>query len=543
MGPDNSQTLYVSLYGEYVYKTVDGGAIWSYASSGLPEDDVISVEDLAIDPVDPQIVYASVFYDCFQCDPDSGVGKSIDGGASWTTSQQGLETENQYEGLVTDPVDHDVVYTFSGETCFGCGGVYKSIDGGTSWTKSSSGLPNEDGIPLRALLMSPSDSSVLYATLLGRAFMYKSSDGAASWDPMATGLSHGPLAPLAVDPSDPSVMYAGAPPGGVFKSTTGGSSWRRSVAGFSATDTGVIALAPSDSSVAYVAVNEQGSFTAGRGLYRTIDGGQHWRNAGSGLPRGIAGPVSALAVHPASREIAYAAVAGSGVYSTTDGGESWAPTGWAFDDRYVAELAFDPLDPDTLYAAPGLGLFKSTDGGESWTEVDSGLGTYPHVRNLGIDPKNPQVLYASSQDSSGPMSTYTMYKSVDGGLTWAFSNSGLPEDADVWSVSICTAAPAVLYIGTSNGVYVSNDGGSRWRRRSMGHGWTGPVLVDPTDPSIAYAALDGRGVFWTKDGGFAWHLMRRALTSPTTNSLVITPDGSELMASSTGGGVFTARVP
>jgi photosystem II stability/assembly factor-like uncharacterized protein len=201
----------------------------------------------------------------------------------------------------------------------------------------------------------------------------------------------------------------------------------------------------------------------------------------------------------------------------------------------------DPSDPQVLYVADGLGLYKSTNGGQTWAEVGTGLGTYPHVAALIIDPSSPQTLFLSSQDSAGPTYNRKVYKSTDGGDTWQVSNAGM-ETADVISLTVSPADPSILFAGTTKGgVYGSVDGGATWRHRtSKLFGFVYTVASDPVLPSSAYVGTLGHGVWRTDDGGLTWRPIKRGLTSRQIISLALTPAGDKILAATQGGGVFWA---
>jgi hypothetical protein len=180
-------------------------------------------------------------------------------------------------------------------------------------------------------------------------------------------------------------------------------------------------------------------------------------------------------------------------------------------------LVIDPLHPQTLYvgtspayditqvATPTIasGVFRSDDGGATWTPRSNGLPYYPgsatthlDVFALAIHPTNPNVLWASAYNfSSLPHTGYAhIYKSTDGGATWADSSTGISA-GDIRQLLVDPSDPNTIYAAAAGyfsnptGVYKSSDGGATWHSISVGMENGGPtsVAIDPNDPSILYA--------------------------------------------------------
>ena len=204
------------------------------------------------------------------------------------------------------------------------------------------------------------------------------------------------------------------------------------------------------------------------------------------------GRTNAIAVHPANDQIAYAGAARGGVWKTDDGGAHWRPL---FDRQpslgngqislaigEPAAVAIDPNDPDVIYAGTGprkivsgsvvpVGLFKSTDGGASWVLLGSGypagntgnaattFGTAPAtINSIIVDPANSSVLYLAA--STG------VWRSGNGGLDWTLGTGS--DGGDVRSLVLDRSSrrrARILYAGISgHGVFQSTDGGMRWTR-------------------------------------------------------------------------------
>lgn len=312
-----------------------------------------SMQSLAINPGNPDIVYAGSFY---------GVYKSKDAGATWSFTSLGYTGE-----LVIDFINPNIVYA---GTSGGTGGVhapgaqllFKSTDGGEDWSNASSPIVFDVSL----LVMDPTSPNTLYT---GSASLYyngnsgvgmKSTDGGASWKELATGEAY--LAPWgwAIDPADSRIIYA---PGDLSSST------------------GEI----------------------GGGLLKTTDG-VNWSL--TGLTNVL---VNEVAIDPLDPNTLYAGTYPQGVFKSTDGGASWSAINNGLPDlesadSYVSDITIDRDDPMTLYAGTagnagptGAGVFRSVDGGANWTPYNDGL-TDLNVTALALTPDNPNTLYAATSD-------------------------------------------------------------------------------------------------------------------------------------------------
>jgi photosystem II stability/assembly factor-like uncharacterized protein len=286
----------------------------------------------------------------------------------------------------------------------------------------------------------------------------------------------------------PNTFYFGAVAGGVFKTTDAGANWTPIFDKQANIAVGAIAVAPSDPNVIYV-------------------------GSGEACIRG---------------DITY----GNGVHKSTDAGKTWKHLGLE-DTRQIGRIAVDPHNPDVVFVAalghafgPNTerGLFRSSDGGKTWQKVlyrDDKTGAI----DVSIDPSNSRILYAAlwqavrspwGMESGGPGSG--IYKSADGGLTWAhLEGHGLPKGT-LGRVGIAAAAGGTdrvyaLIEAEQGGFYRSDDGGENWilltdNRDYRQRPWYFThVYADPQDPNgvyilelSAYHSRDG-GKSFTMDGG------------------------------------------
>jgi len=191
-----------------VWKSPDGGSTFTLvgsAASGLTDT---SIESLALAPSSPDVLYAGTMF--------GGVFKTIDGGATWSEASSGLPSRFQgpflaVTSLAVDPTDPNIVYAAtSGD------GVYKTVDGGASWTATIS--PYKVSVAT-SVAIDPQNPANVYAVVSGGVF--KSTDSGATWSALDNGLNKQDVLSFAIDPLTPSVLYAGTRGDGVFRMQQG----------------------------------------------------------------------------------------------------------------------------------------------------------------------------------------------------------------------------------------------------------------------------------------------------------------------------------
>ncbi len=205
----------------------------------------------------------------------------------------------------------------------------------------------------------------------------------------------------------------------------------------------------------------------------------------------LGGDFHSLTVDPANPEkVMVGGHAGAAV--SDDGGTTW---------RQIADLAgadpmgwvIDPSDPSKMYAGGHPGFLRSGDGGESWTMNNSNLpGTDVHA--LGIDPRNPETLYAFIVKRG-------LYRSLDAGESWELVNA---QKGTMGPVLVDPRQSDTLYLAGQEGFETSEDGGESWRRLgAIPGGMTMSISQDQQEPDTFYAAAGGR-VLKSTDGGESW---------------------------------------
>jgi len=447
-----------------------------------------------------------------------------------------------------------------------------AADGGLQWTK---GGPSNSWVS--QIFVDPQSPQNLYA--LADHTVCKSTDGGRHWNLLSSEFA----VALAVDPRRPTRILIGAE-AGVFMSTDGGTSWKPDGLTF----VNSIWIDPSQPDTLYAS----SSSTSPRGFYRTLDGGSNWSRLN--LPISTIELV-AFAVGPDGT--VFIGFSSGGIFLSRDRGESWTPDGQSPPPfSQLRSLVVDPTTPTTVYASTSSGLFRSADSGGSWElrgggspsslaidptnsavlyagaqggvwkTVDTGrtwqpLGVGPpfagpshssSIIALAIDPQNPATIYSGTVGYSGTFGQ-GLFRSEDGGATWARSDKGLP-GLLVTALAVDTVSPAVVYAGTVSGYFSLPGSGAAvvYKSRNAGADWkeTGAadldsitaLAIDPVTPTTLYVGTycDALGIILNRfcktpplsgelrksiDGGVSWS----TVLSGRISSLAIDPHSSETL--------------
>lgn len=343
---------------------------------------------------------------------------------------------------------------------------------------------------------------------------------------------------LAIDPSDPSMVFAGAQ--GVYKSSDNGKRWVEVNSTFSPTS---LLIDPLDSSIMY------GTDGAGH-PWRSLDRGGSWSQIDPSLFGSTV--FYGLSIAPSRPNIVYASVFGSPgqtlVYRSADEAATWALAGTVPDSAAYAyrPVVVDPNDPNTVYEDSSR-IYRSTDGGATWTPDDHGLPTtYMGYAGLAVDPQNSSTLYVAGNDYSNfddPVGV--VFRSTDGGATWASIDDGLPASHGYSYPVIDPSAPSTLFVCTPDapGMFVSPDGGATWSPT----GFTGTCdsthgpVINPAHDDIVFGVEDDQatGVLKSIDGGASFAPSTLGIHNTLVSSLAIGGTGPyTLYASTAGPGIF-----
>jgi len=352
------------------------------------------------------------------------------------------------------------------------------------------------------------------------------------------GIVSGRVKGLAVHPTDPNILYAGAGGGGIWKSTDGGQTWADKSGELHLLTFGSIAIDPSNPEVIYAGTGEYvigltERFYWGDGMYKSTNGGDSWEKINAGF--GSVTHFTALAVSPLNPNIVMAAIAknlenaapNEGIWRSSDAGVHWS---CVLPGEGMWDIAFHPTDPNTVWVAcgnaqPQAGILVSHDGGLTYTQSSAGLPVNNHINRLQFDicRSNPSVLYTviyNATPEPGGLGT-TIYKSVDGGASWAQISQGvnLSLAGEQGFYDQCIAVnplnPNHLLSGNVELVRSSDGstfsfvrdpnayGGGQLAFDSYNHFDNQIIRFAPSDTSVIYLGCDG-GVYRSSDGGVSF---------------------------------------
>ena len=400
-------TFYFGSAGGGVWKTENSGRTWfPISDEGIP---IGSIGAIAVAPSNPDIIYVGTGEPDIRSQHSYGIGmyKSTDAGKTWT--HIGLETTRQIGRVVVDPKDPNRVYVAALGHVYASNperGVYRSLDGGATWKKILFNASDPNNVGAVELAIDPQHPRVVYASLwatrrppwsvyapsnLPGSGLYKSTDGGDSWKQLTDGLPNDQFVGkigIAVAPAYPNRLWAVVD------------------------DTGSAIAAPMGRGGPAGKVANAKEPKLGGGVYLSDDAGLHWRlvNNESRL-WGRGWYFESVTVDPTNPDKAY--VINTATYMTTDAGKTFVPIKGAPGGADYHQLWVNPKDGHRMVLSSDQGTVVSVDGGKTWsTWYNQPTAQIYHVA---ADNRFPYWLYGAQQDSGGVgVSTW----SREGGLSF-----------------------------------------------------------------------------------------------------------------------------
>lgn len=428
----------------------------------------------------------------------------------------GLVTE-----LVAAPGNPQVLYAVAQ------GMFFRSVDGGATWTRGS-----DD--PRFHVAVDAANPSLVYA--VRPSGLARSADGGATWRALRT-----PAFPneLVAHPRLAGMVFAVAN-AGLFKSNNGGSLWRLVRRGGlpARYQAHRLVIDPSAPRRFYLALTDVATGTPQ--LFKSLDGGFTWQRIDNGPLAGK--PILALAPHPRSPRILYAATA-EDVYRSVDGGSRWTAVGHAGGVIGITHLLAVQSDrPNVVYAAGSAGVFRSQDAGATWVHLP-GLPDQASASALLALPRGLFVGISAPHHPGG------VFKSTNQGNSWTFAGRGI-QALTVGSIRF--GEPGTLWIVADFLLFRSTDQGLTWSHVRPDPATTLPVVavgVDPADPSNVFALISDGALWRSHDAGETWEaggnagLQARDLEVDPQNPSTLYAAGYGGIAKSTDGGNTWTPLP
>lgn len=553
VAPSNTSVVYVGTgeadmrsqisFGNGMYKSTDAGKSWTHI--GL--DDTRQIGRVIVDPRDPNVAFVAALGHVYGPNPDRGVYRTRDGGATW---QKVLFKSNDVGAidLAFDPVSPQVVYASLWNTrrppwsvyppSYGPGsGLYKSTDGGDTWQQLSNGLPAER-VGRIGIATAPSDRSRVYAIVDAKdGGLYRSDDAGATWrktsaDPRIWGRGWY-FGKVVVDPRNADLLYVSNT--GVYRSRDGGRTFGEPFKGSpGGDDYHQLWIYPDDGS-RMILGGDQGAVIS-------VDGLAEHPTWTSWLNQSIA---ELYHVAPdynfpywltgAQQDSGAVRVRSRGKFANITM-RDWEPLCAGGESGYTAP---DPLRPEIVFG-----------GTVEWCNVDTGArknvtpekdlpapARHTWTNPLVFSLADPHALYFGNQ---------FLFKTVDGGEHWSRlsddvtrTNPPDPPNLDASTAGdfdpqrgkrgvIYTIAPSpmrapLIWIGTDDGlIKLTPDDGKTWRDVTPTEltAWSKVVMIEAShyDAETAYAAVDRHRlednepyIYRTKDAGKTWQKITRGL--------------------------------
>lgn len=476
--PNKDGFVYIGAAAGGIWKTTDYGANWTPI---FDYENAISFGSVAIDPNNPEILYAGTGEPSRNVDAYSGTGlyKSYDDGNSWKLI--GLTFVGSFSKVYVHPLNSNLVV--AGGVKRGHG-FYKSIDGGATWEKKFDGDVTD-------LTINPNNENEFFIGVMG-AGIYFTSDGGATWIQKNAGLNSG-IGRISVQfaPSNTDVLYALmeiseeiSGEGRIYKSTDHGNSW-------------------------YLKYKGKDAFFNGQGWYDNF-----------------------IMVHPTNENICFAG--GINLYKTNDGGVSWnfSSNGVHVDQHHGC---FNPNNPNQIYLGNDGGMYRSNDGGSTWTAINNNLQV-TQFYDMSIDNSKINYNFGGTQDN-GTLGSYQ-----NGNWGSVFSGDGFHTVVDYDDPNQIYGEVLQIISGNTRIIpWKKNLGNGRYSYLTNGIDineesiWNPPLVIDPNYSNILYHGR--KKIFSTYDNGDTWVALSKQYEG-FFSSIAISPLNSEVIYAGCSNGIL-----
>lgn len=345
--------------------------------------------------------------------------------------------------------------------------------------------------------------------------------GGLSFRSIGPAWCSGRISDFVVNPQNHSEIYVGVSAGNIWKTTNNGTTWSPIFDKYGAYAIGCLMMDPENPSVIWAGTGEnthQRQLGYGDGIYKTEDGGGSWKNMGLNDSRQI----GMIAIDPRNTDVVYAAAEGSiwgpggerGLYKTADGGRTWIKVLDISENTGVNNVIIDPRNPDVLYATseqrrrhvytkigggPESAVYKSKDTGKTWEKIMNGLPS-GHIGGMGIaiSPVNPDVLYLI-MEAAGESGGF--FRTVNRGASWE-KMSSYTSSGQYYNEIYCDPKNIDKVYSMETVSKVTLDGGKTWNSigNNQRHVDDHALWIDPGNTKHLYIGGDG-GVYETFDEG------------------------------------------
>ena len=573
--PRDSKVVYVAAEGPLwgpggdrgLYKTTDGGKDWKAV---LTISENTGVVDVALDPANPDIVYAAAYqrrrhvYTLIDGGPESAIYKSTDAGTTWNKLKSGLPTVDIGRiGLAVSPADPNVVYATI-EAADGKGGIFRSADKGATWEKR-----NEFDVGAMYYARVVADPKNVDRIFVMNVNLRESLDGGKTLKKVSETNHHGDNHAIWIDPDNTKHWLLGSD-GGMYETYDDAKSWefKANLPTVQFYDVAV------DNAVPFYNVcgGTQDNFSwCGPSRTRNLNGimNADWyvTTGGDGF-RSQVDPLDANTVYSESQYgvlVRYDKPTGQELLLQPLEGKGEPPLRWNWD----SPLIISPHSHTRLYFAANK-LFRSDDRGDTWKAISGDLtrqinrnslpvmgkvwgpdavakntstSFYGNIVSLTESPKKEGLIYAGTDDG-------LIQVTGDGGQNWTKYDKfpGVPEMTYVSRLAASQHDPSTVYAAFDNHknedfkpyLLKSTDSGTTWSSIAGDLPENGPVLAFAEDPVKANLLFAGTefGVFFSADGGAHWVRLKGGLPTIAVRDMVIQARESDLVIATFGRGFY-----
>jgi len=344
------------------------------------------------------------------------------------------------------------------------------------------------------------------------------------WRNVGPALTSGRISDFAFNPDNPFEYYVATSSGGVWKTVNSGVTYDPIFDSQGSYSIGCITMDPNNHNVIWVGTgenNNQRSVAYGDGVYKSEDGGKSWQHMGLKNSEHI----GKIIVHPDNSNVVYVAAIGPlwskggdrGLYKSTDGGKTWTSLIEVDEHTGVNDVVMDPRDPEVLYAStlqrrrhvftyvgggPGSGLHKSVDGGKTWTKIQKGLPNEELGRiGLAISPANPELIYAIVEAANGKGG---FFASTNRGASWQKQSSHVTS-SNYYQEIIADPVDEHTVYSMDTWMSVTHDGGKTFSRvgEDTKHVDNHCMWINPNNNQHWVVGCDG-GIYETFDAAKTW---------------------------------------
>lgn len=479
----NDGTIFAGTIDKGIFISSDAGETWKFIGEGLP-DKFIQRIVVSSNYLNDQTVFLAM--------PGEGLYISRNKGETWSRSLDGLD--NDYVRTIDLSNNYLIDQTVFIGASFGM--IFKSVDQGVSWTRVNQAKKvaiygrNLQDKQIRSLALSPNfanDGIIFSGTSAG---LFYSNDSGVKWEKVTEGLTISTIRTISISPNfaNDGIVFAGTNNTGIFKTVNAGETWMQANFGLDNLKIWMIDISPNF-------VNDQTVFATGKaGLYKSVDGGSIWKPLSRDSFKGV---IQAVDISENFKEDSTLFIATTdGAFKSINAGETWKNISGNYFQSRILEISTSPnfVNDQTIFIGTlGDFLYKSVDGGDSW-------GKIPHETHPDMSVHSIDISLNFSEDQLVIIGTNVgAFKSIDSGKTWISMYEGLPVSHKMIS-SVKISSDGTMFVGLPNeGIFKSDDSGTSWDQINFGlfNDYVSVIDVSPNfnNDKIIYAGTLGSGVF------------------------------------------------